>query len=54
MEYKHQHFNPKLLNINDVLESISSEWRFEQVVPVTDYDWIAVFSKQETNLVSEK
>lgn len=46
--FKHIKYNPFMRDIVSVIEEAqieSSEWKFEHTQPVTQYDWIAIFSR---------
>lgn len=44
---KHKVYNPKLQSLESVLttEPIESDWMFLKVVPVSEYEYAAVFEK---------
>ena len=43
----HKSYNPKMVTIEEVCttEPIESDWMLLKVVPVTEYEWVAVFEK---------
>jgi hypothetical protein len=45
--YKYKVFNPKMRGLEDILttEPMEADWLFIKVVPVTEYEWVAVFQK---------
>lgn len=47
--YKYKVYNPKLQSLDSILttEPIESSWLFIKVIPVTDYEWVAVFEVSE-------
>ena len=45
---KHIKYNPHMRMIEGVIDEAqeeSSEWKFEHSQPVTEYEWIAIFSR---------
>ena len=49
--YRHIVFNPHLQNIQAVLKSFDDErYALAHVVPVTEYEWVAVFERWESEI----
>ena len=46
--YKHIKYNPNMRDIEGVIDEAqkeSNEWKFEHSQPITNYEWIAIFSR---------
>ena len=46
--FKHIKYNPHMRSIESVIEEAQKEslgWKFEHSQPVTEYEWIAIFSR---------
>lgn len=55
MEIRHKVFNPKLQSLESVLttEPIENDWMLLNVIPVTEYEWVAIFEKTTINIKAE-
>lgn len=47
--YRYKIYNPKMQSLDNVLhtEPIENSWLFVKVIPVTDYEWVAVFEVED-------
>ena len=50
-KYLHRHYNPHLTNINEIIQQIedeeNGEYKFFEVRPVTGFEYIAIFEKEQ-------
>lgn len=56
--YKHIVYNPHLRNIQSVIQEAqdktilegSKEWQFVRSQPISEYEWVAIFKKWESEI----
>ena len=50
-KYLHRYYNPHLTNINEIIQQVedeeNGEYKFFEVRPVTEFEYIAIFEKEQ-------